>query len=79
MTLLSKNDLDHLRAAQLLGRPLKLERTLGDCTITASVIPGDAVWGQDWLFQVRQTKPGCERIKTCRQIETVAELAAEDW
>lgn len=73
MSLLSDNDFHALQTALQRMDELTITRTLGDCEISASVIPVGKAWRVAMAVQIRYKKGRVEWVQTFESVERARE------
>ena len=69
LSLLSSNDLNHLRQAMASGQEISLTRALGDVSVRAGTSPAPAVWGCDMLVRLERRERGLYSSQYFRSVE----------
>lgn len=69
--LLTDKDFRILQSAFDHCKEYDISMTLGDYSLSVSVVPAPPVWEQPMLIQVKQSRRCVDETKNCRSIEEV--------
>lgn len=69
--LLTDKDYRILESAFQHCKEYDIAITLGDYSLSVSVVPAPPVWGQPMLIQVKQSRQSVDETKNCRSIDEV--------